>query len=229
MLHEPAVILDDEDLRIPLGLRDLTRFRLWTSSPEFPERGRIDYLEGDIEVDMSPEDLYTHGTLKTAIGAELHGLIVKTDRGNVFIDRARIVSPAANLSVEPDLTVVLWSSLESGRIREIPAASNKKGRFIELEGAADLVVEIVSDSSTRKDLRRLPGLYAKAGVPELWLADARGPVLSFEIRILGPEGYRVQPADEAGWIPSPTLGLSVHLARFETRLSRWGYSLETQR
>jgi Uma2 family endonuclease len=121
MLHEPAVILDhdlgDEDLRIPGGLHVLERFRRWTASAAFPERGRIDYLEGDIEVDMSPEDLYTHGTLKTAVSAELHSLIVRPGHGVLFIDRCRVVSREADLSVEPDLTVVLWSSIESGRRR----------------------------------------------------------------------------------------------------------------
>jgi hypothetical protein len=49
----------------------------------------------------------------------------------------------------------------------------KPGGFIEVEGAADLVVEILSDSSVGKDTRRLPEAYAKAGVGELWLVDAR--------------------------------------------------------
>jgi Uma2 family endonuclease len=33
--------------------------------------------------------------------------------------------------------------------------------------APDLIVEIVSDSSTRKDEERLPPLYARAGIHEL--------------------------------------------------------------
>jgi Uma2 family endonuclease len=231
MLHEPAVILDhdldDEGLRIPAGLHTLERFRGWSASPAFPERGRIDYLEGDIEIDRSPEDLYTHGTPKTAIELELGRHIVEPDLGLLFIDRARIVSRPADLSVEPDLTVVLWSSLESGRTREVPAASQKEGRFVELEGPPDLVVEIVSDSSTRKDRRRLPGLYAKAGVPELWLIDARGPEVSFEMQLLGPEGYVAQPADPEGWLSSPLLGTAVRLTRYRGRMARWGYRLET--
>ncbi len=37
------------------------------------------------------------------------------------------------------------------------------GRYVELEGAPDLVVEIVSDSSVAKDTQRLPPRYAAAG------------------------------------------------------------------
>ena len=101
--------------------------------------------------------------------------------GEVYVDRARISSPAADLSVEPDVVVVLWETLDSGRLRDIPAASGKPGRFIEMEGAPDVVVEILSDSSVRKDLIRLPPLYAAAGVPELWRVDARQERLRFEI------------------------------------------------
>src|SRR6202521_5650641 len=94
----PAVVvalLDDEDVRIPGDAHALADFRRWSHSEQFPERGRIDYLQGDIEVDMSPEDLYTHGTVKAAIGAGLYSLIVPQERGLVFIDRARLVSVAA--------------------------------------------------------------------------------------------------------------------------------------
>jgi len=222
----PAVIFEEE-LVIPTGVSDLDRFRQWTWGKTFPERGRIDYLAGTVEVDLSPEDLYTHGVVKTTLTARLHSLIVDTGRGCLFSDRTRVVSPAAGLSVEPDVVVVLWESLQQGRIREIPAAKGKEGRFIELEGTPDLIVEIVSDSSERKDLERLPRLYAAAGVPELWLADCRGDDLIFEIRTLGTAGYERQLPDE-GWSRSPLLDRSVRLLRRHNEFSRWVYDLETR-
>jgi Uma2 family endonuclease len=85
------------------------------------------------------------------------------------------------LSVEPDVTVVLWQSLEAERLREVPEPGDSEGDYVELEGPPDLVVEIVSDSSVHKDTKRLPPLYAAAGVPELWRIDARGSDLRFEI------------------------------------------------
>ena len=89
----------------------------WAVSPRFPERGRIDFLAGDLEVDMSPEDLQTHGLVKSEIAAVLQFLVTRRGLGEVYIDRARISSPAADLSVEPDIVVVLWEALDSGRLR----------------------------------------------------------------------------------------------------------------
>ncbi len=215
-----------EDFLIPAEAHSFAGFRRWSQSGQFPDRGRIDYLAGKIEVDMSPEKLYTHGAVKTAIGARLHALIAERDLGTVYVDRTRVASPAAELSAEPDVTVVLWSSLEAGRLREVPSAAGAEGDFIEIEGPPDLVAEIVSDSSVRKDTRRLPPLYAAAGVPELWLIDARGEGLRFTIHRLAAGAYQPAPPDANGWIHSPLLGRRVRLTRRRTHLNRWAYELE---
>jgi Uma2 family endonuclease len=226
VIASPAVIFE-EDLIIPAGVPDLRLFRRWTRKGSFPERGRIDYVAGTVEVDWSPEDRYTHGVVKTAITARLYPLIVDTGRGSLFSDSTRVVSPAARLSVEPDVVAVLWESLRQGRVREIPGAKAEEGRFVELEGAPDLIVEIVSDSSERKDRERLPRLYAAAGVPEHWLVDCRHTELSFDIHLLGPTGYTRQPTDSEGWSHSALLDRRVRLSRRLYELSRWVYDLET--
>jgi hypothetical protein len=61
-----ATVVFEEELEIP-SIRDLADFCAWALSDNFPERGRIDYVAGRIEVDMSPEDLFTHGTLKAQV------------------------------------------------------------------------------------------------------------------------------------------------------------------
>lgn len=225
MSRAAAVILEDA-VRIPETVHRFELFRRWTRSEEFPERGRIDYLEGDLEVDLSPEDLYTHGVVKTAIAAELHALVVAPGRGNVFIDRTRVTAPETGLSAEPDLVVVTWQCLDSGEIREVPASGKAPGRFIELEGAPDLVVEIVSDSSVEKDLRRLPRLYARSGISELWLVDARGEELVFRVEVLGEARYQTQRANSEGWTESSFLGRRIRLTRRLNAYSRWQYGLE---
>lgn len=227
MTTQAAVILEDE-LSIPVGIQTLEAFRQWCRSKLFPERGRVDYLAGGIEVMMSPEDLYTHGTVKTTIAAVLHQLIAATELGSVFVDRTRISSPEAGLSVEPDVVVALDSSFEQGRLREVPAAGRAPGRFIELEGAPDLVVEIVSDGSKGKDTERLPPLYARAGIPELWLVDARGKELVFEVRCLDAGRYVTSATDELGWYFSSVLGRFVRLSRTLNQRSRWSYRLESR-
>jgi Uma2 family endonuclease len=215
----------EQPFRIPATVRDLEGFRRWARSDRFPERGRIDYIGGDLEVDMSPEELYTHGAVKSEIGTELHLRIARTDLGTVYIDRGRVSCPAAELSVEPDVLVVLWDSIDSGRIREIPKKRTADPeRMIELEGTPDLVVEVISDSSVGKDRRRLPPRYAAAGVPELWLVDVRRG-LRFDLHILGPDGYRTAPQDAGGWVLSPLLG-PVRLRRKRVRPDRWSYRLE---
>lgn len=221
-MHNPEA----EILRIPRQVRDLAGFRAWAASDSFPERGRIDYLAGRIEVEMSPEELNTHGLVKSEIGAVLHFLVTRTGRGEIYIDRGRISSPKADLSVEPDVVVVLWDSLDSGRLRKVPTAGGEPDRFIEMEGAPDIVVEVVSQSSVGKDLRRLPPLYAAAGVPELWLIDARGESIRFSLLRLASNGYeRVMP-DVRGWARSPRLGVRFRLARWEPRPGCRGYRLE---
>jgi Uma2 family endonuclease len=225
-LDGPVSVLDRERVRIPADARELEPFRAWARSDRFPERGRIDFLDGDVEIDMSPEDLFTHGTVKAEIAAVLHHLIAHQDRGHVFIDRARMSSPAGHLSVEPDVVVVLWETLETGRMRHVPAAGGKPGRYIELEGAPDLVVEVVSDGSQHKDRDRLPPLYARAGVRELWQVDARGPEPDLRISTLEPVGYRRVVPDPEGWLASPVLGASFRLHRQPSRHGTVRFRLE---
>jgi Uma2 family endonuclease len=214
------------DLCIPAGVHDFEKFRRWSRSDRFPERGRIDYLQGEIDAHMSPEDLLTHGTAKTAIGAGLHSLVVSAGRALVLIDRARVVSASVALSVEPDVVVVLRESLAAGRVRMVPKSKRRPDRYVELEGAPDVVVEVVSDSSVTKDTQRLPQLYAQAGIPEFWLADVRRAALAFEIWALGKDGYVRVPADSPGpdaWTTSPVLGDRFRLRRHEVVEPRFIY------
>ncbi len=55
-----------EQIEIPC-FGSLTEFRQWAASTEFPDKVRVDYISGRIEVDLSPEDLFTHGNLKTKL------------------------------------------------------------------------------------------------------------------------------------------------------------------
>ncbi len=218
-------VLVQDALCIPAEAHCLEGFRRWAQTGDFPEQGRIDFLNGDIEVDMSPEDLYTHGTLKSEITAAFQILVAHQDMGCVFTDRTRVSNPEAGLSAEPDVVLVFWHTLDAGKVREIPAASEKPGRYVELEGAPDLVVEILSDSSERKDLKRLPRLYAAAGVPELWLVDARGEQLRFEIHTLKAGSYRRLGSDD-GWVRSAVLSARFRLDRRRVRGDRWSYRLK---
>ena len=215
----PAVLIADE-LMIPAWVETLADFRRWACSDDFPKHGRIDYIKGQIEVDMSPERLFSHGLVKSAIAETVLLLNKEADLGHVYIDRARMVSVPADLSCEPDLCLISWDSLQTGRVRYLPAPKAADPLdLLEIEGGPDLVVEIISPSSVAKDTRRLPPAYFAAGVLELWLVDARGTEIEFTIHRRGRKAFRAVAADAEGFQRSAVLGHSFRLSREPGRLA----------
>lgn len=208
---KPTIVLQGEGVRIPANFTDLESFRQWVRSDEFPERGRIDWIDGEVQIDMSPENLNTHATLKTAFVRTLGDLVEDSNLGIVCTDSTRVSSPAAGLSVEPDVVAVFATSVESGRVRLVPSARGGKGSYVEIEGPPDIVVEVVSDSDPKKDWEELREGYWKAGVEEYWVADARKEPLRFVIFRRGASGYEEAPADAEGFIPSSRLGTTLRL------------------
>ena len=87
-----TTVVFEERVEIPLNLRSLADFRRWATSDDFPERGRIDYVAGRIEVDMSPEDFFCHGTLKTEIVRVLAGRVKQGNLGHLVTGRTRVSS-----------------------------------------------------------------------------------------------------------------------------------------
>ena len=179
-----CAVLFEEQLRIP-PINSLADFRRWLRADDFPDRGRIDYIAGQIEINMSPEDLFSHNTLKAEIGGVLQMRSKQLKKGQLFVDRARLSCPKAELSVEPDVIYLSHRMIDSGRIKFVPRADEEPDSYFEIEGPVDLVVEIVSDSSVSKDTKRLPQKYFLAGVREFWLIDARKPALMFSIHSRG--------------------------------------------
>jgi len=119
-----------EPLCIPPDAGTLEGFRRWSSSESFPEKGRIDFLDGELEVDLSPEDIYTHGGAKTALAAALYDRVVETGRGAVYVDCTRVVSVTARLSVEPD---VLAYQLEGAALQpaHVEQVADERGEHID--------------------------------------------------------------------------------------------------
>ena len=218
-------VLFEEQVEIPLNLRSLEDFRRWALSASFPERGRIDFLAGRIEVDMSPEDFFCHGVLKTELIGVFMKRVKRDSMGYLLTDSTRVSCPNADLSVEPDIVFVSHRAIATGQVRLIAKASAEPGRYIELEGPPDLVVEIVSDSSVGKDTRRLPAAYAQAGVGEFWLIDARGRELRFEIHHLHNAAYMAAQRDTDGFQSSTVFGCMFRLDRTLTHEGHWSFDL----
>lgn len=219
-----GLVCYEGQLEIPLELHSLAAFRRWSLSARFPTQGRIDYLDGRIEVEMSPEDLFTHGVLKTELVSVLSRLVRELDLGYVFTDSTRVSCPAAELSVEPDVVLLTRAALDEGRVRLVPKVA-QEDRFVELEGAPDLVVEIVSDASAGKDTQRLPAAYHRAAVREFWLLDARGEQLEFTIWHWAASGYERAPLDADGYQQSLVLSCGFRLTREADARGLWRYDL----
>jgi len=225
-MARPHPVVSDDNVQIPLAALSFDGFRAWAQSDSFPDTGRIDFLAGEIEVEMSPEDLRTHSLVKTAHALGLGNLVTERRLGWLFIDRTRLSAPAAKLSVEPDLVVVLRDSIQEGRVRFRSKSQSHPEHLTEIEGAADVVVEIVSNSSVNKDTKRLPRLYARAGIPELWITDARGRDLLFQIHTLRDGSYMPVEPDADGWMGSLRLGAAFRLVRQASPFTGWEYMLE---
>jgi Uma2 family endonuclease len=219
-------LLIEERIEIPLRVRSFQQFRRWALSDDFPEQARIDYVNGRIEVEMAAEDLFCHGSPKTGLTAVLWMRVTKLKLGHLFADRTRISSLSAHLSAEPDIVFVSHEALRSRRVRLTPKAGRRKGRYVELRGPVDLVVEIVSDSSEAKDTVRLPQAYFAAGVREFWLVDARGEDLLFYIHRRGKAGFRRVKPDAEGFQRSAVLGCSYRLHREADAAGLWLYELQ---
>ncbi len=220
------ILIQPEGVRIPAGFRDLEAFREWARSDDFPERGRIDWIGGEVEVDVSLEDLTTHGTLKTAIARRLSELVEDRNLGVVLIDSSRLSSGPGDLSSEPDVLALLKESVDAGRVRLVPKASGPAGRFVEVEGAVDLVVECVSDSSAKKDRIELVSRYHAAGVREYWMVDGRREEIDFMLYRMAPNRYEVAPPDPQGFRSSPLLGRGVKIHRIPIGSGLVRYDLE---
>ena len=221
-----TVIAFENEVEIPADLRDLSDFRRWSHSESFPERGRIDYVDGRIEVDMSPEDLFLHGTPKMTIAYAIKSVVLQDDLGHVCVDSMRLVSDRGDLSVEPDVVFVSFESTDSGKVTLV-RSSSPEGTFIEFCGAADLVVEVVSKSSTSKDLKLLPKAYYRAGVREYWIADVRRSS-RFTIHRRGKRAFEAAAVDEDGFQPSTVLNRRFRFRRERHRKGHWEYYLDVE-
>lgn len=219
----PAIIISG-DVLIPEWVKDLRSFRCWYDSDDFPEQGRIDYLAGEVWVDMSWEQVFTHNQPKTEFTVVLGGLAKSQKRGRYFADGLRISNLVADISVQPDGTFISTQTMREANIKLIEGA--REG-FIEIEGTPDMALEIISESSVKKDTARLFTLYWKAGIKEYWLVDVRGTRLRFDIYRAGAKGY-IATRKTGGWVKSQVFGKAFRLVRGQDEFGHPEYTLEAR-
>lgn len=220
------VIAAGQSFQIPASAWTLDGFRDWATSSDFPPKGRISYIAGDLIIDMSPEEYNNHNQVKTEVGYTTVGLHKELNLGKYFSDRMLLTNKEAEISTEPDAALATWETLAAGLLTFIPRRDTQ-GEFMELQGRPDWILEILSRFSIRKDTQVLRKCYHKAGVPEYWLINAMGKRIDFQILVSQPNDYALSQARQ-GWQYSPLFQRWFRLRRAKDRVGLWEYTLQVR-
>jgi Uma2 family endonuclease len=207
-------------MRIPRWVKNHRAFREWAHSEAFPEKGQVCYFDGDIWIDMSKEQ-FAHNQVKGEISSVLTRHVKESQSGRFFPDGYLLSNTTAGLSTNPDGIFVSMESLETGRVRLVEGAEEG---YVELEGAPEMVLEVVSASSLEKDTVTLRDLYWRAGIREYWLVDVRHDPLEFDILRHGSRAY-VTVRNTGGWIKSTAFGKTFRLTQREDSLGYLEFTL----
>lgn len=199
-------------VQVPSWVVDHRSFRRWASSDSYPQHGWFSYLDGKLWVDISMEEFFTHNQVKARIDFTMMTLLEEAALPGRYVpDRMLLTNEDVGLSTEPDGLFFFWETFERKRIRLVERP--KQSGCLELAGTPDMVLEVVSDSSEKKDKEDLRELYWRAGITEYWLVDVRGSEPSFEILRHTARGYVAARPNKEGWTKSAVFGRSFKLTQ----------------
>ncbi len=221
-----SVTADRWSFCLPASAFKLAGFREWATSQSFPENMRATFIDEEIYLDMSNEELETHNKVKMEVARVLLNWNRETRQGTFGGDRVLITHQAAGVSNNPDAFFFTNISLKTGRVRLVPR-KDEIDQYIEVEGTPDWILEVVSDSSVQKDTTKLRDAYHRAGIAEYWLIDARGEEIHFQILNHRKNGYAAAPV-RGGWQRSRVFGRSFRMERQRDALGLWEYTLHVQ-
>ena len=126
-----------------------------------PDDERYELIDGVLIMVPAPNVL--HQDSQASLGSRMRVFVERHDLGKVLFAPTDVVLTDTD-TVQPD---VLFISNEREHI--ITEAN--------IQGAPDLVVEILSPSTARQDWREKRDLYAKHGVNEYWVVDTANRVI----------------------------------------------------
>ncbi len=129
-------VIESEQVSVPEWVRDLASFRRWADSDDFPETGRICWFDGEVWVDMSKEQIFTHVLVKTRITAALSELVAAGGMGLFLGDGALLSNVDADIAVVPDALFASTASL-ADRVRLL---EGRDEGYVELEGSPNMVL-----------------------------------------------------------------------------------------
>jgi Uma2 family endonuclease len=167
-----------------------------------PEDRRYQLLDGEMIVAPSPTD--KHQAVVGEIFVALHQFVAAHSLGLVRIAPYDVVLSNHDV-VQPDILFV------SNRRSHIVTAAN-------IQGAPDLIVEVLSPGTREYDRGYKRTLYARHGVREYWLVDPDAERV--EVLVEGGDAGLTPAAayGRADTLVSPLLpGLSLNLSRVFSR------------
>lgn len=217
---------DELSLLIPSDATTLDGFLAWVTSPGFPERIRVSFMDGEVFLEMSNEDPELHVMVKGIIYATLLQHSQSMKLGRLYQDGMLLTNRKANLASNPDATFVKWETLRAGRVRLVRRQRDRR-KFRDMEGSPDWVLEVVSDSSEQVDTRQLRLAYHRARIAEYWIVDARGDDVVLQVLHWRKTRYVAAPVKD-GWQRSRVFGREFRLTRKPAELGLWDYTLETR-
>ena len=189
------------------------------------KRGKVCFINGKVWVDLSMEEFFSHGQVRTEIGRVLANLMKQTKFGRFAPEGTRYSHIGANLSTEPDGMVI---SREALRTRQVELIAGKKGDDTEVIGSPEIVIEIISRSSEVKDTEWVMAAYFDAGIAEYWLIDAREEDdIRFDIYKRGKKAFTANRKVD-GWVKSGVLGKSFRLTQSEDEDGDPEFTLEVR-
>jgi Uma2 family endonuclease len=135
-------------------------FRSWLEARPAADVNHYELIRGRIV--MSPPARWRHGRVGARLSSFLERGAAEIGLGQVF-DSSTGYELASGDTLEPDVSFVStgrWSSLP----RPLPEGF--------LPVAPDLVIEVLSPSTARRDFTEKKEIYAANGVDEYWIVDA---------------------------------------------------------
>src|SRR4051794_30103554 len=111
-----TVVCETGSIRIPPSVVDLQSFRRWVQSEEAPEKGSIHFIRGDVWVDLSREELFSHNQVKGAVLVAIAGQVKQAESGLYLSWGARFTNVVAGISVLPDSLFITNEAIRAGRV-----------------------------------------------------------------------------------------------------------------
>lgn len=120
-----------------------------------PEGAKYQLIGGEI-IEMPSPTLY-HQRIVTRLSRKIGNFILDNSLGEVFVAPLDVYFSDIE-TYQPDIFVLLNESLSKMKAKNV-------------EGAPDLIVEVLSPSTAFYDLNHKKSIYEKFGVKEYWIVD----------------------------------------------------------